>query len=364
MHLRFHTLTGISLQNYLGLLLRHGFDPTCLPQVAFLFWSGMLASPLRYIDRWRSSAKVSRHTIQRPPIFVIGHPRSGTTHLHNLLCRDPQFGYVTTFHCNAATMFLGATETLRKLMLGALPDTRPMDNVRVGLDEPQEEEMAMARISSLSYNHGLHFPRKMREIFHSSVLFADNGQSEQRWKRAYIWFLRRVSYEQDGKQLCLKNPCNMARIPSLLEIFPQARFIHICRNSYVVYQSSMNLWKQVLPLLALQKYDLPAVEENILYFYRRMHECYFADKDHIPSGRLTEIRFEDLEADPLGTQRQIYSDLQLDGFETAQPALEEYLRSLRGYQKNHYDFPSLLRRRVYQHWSSTIDRWGYQVPVT
>jgi omega-hydroxy-beta-dihydromenaquinone-9 sulfotransferase len=49
-----------------------------------------------------------------------------------------------------------------------------------------------------------------------------------------------------------------------------------------------------------------------------------------PAGRFHEIRFEELERDPLGQMRRLYKQLDLAGFETLRPGYERYLAPLAG----------------------------------
>lgn len=55
-----------------------------------------------------------------------------------------------------------------------------------------------------------------------------------------------------------------------------------------------------------------------------------------PPGRLVEVSFAELDADPLGTLRRIYSGLALPGFEHVCPAFERYCQGLElsGFKKN------------------------------
>lgn len=301
----------------------------------------------------------------QPPVFLIGHWRSGTTHLHNLLTCDPQFGWLSMFHCMTPNSFLGAARLARYLLRHKLPTERPMDAVPLGLDAPQEEELFLSRISRWSFNHCWTFPRHMRRIFDETVLFeSDEPRAAELWKRDYLWLLRRLSIDQHGRPLVLKNPPNTARVRQLLELFPQARFIHIYRNPYVVFRSTVHLWRKLLAQWAVQSYDMPEVEELILYGYRRMMQRYFDDMALIPPGQLAEVRFEDLETDPVGQVRRIYEELSLDGLDRALPPMRRHLESQEDYRKNSYPFDRETLDRVERHWGFTIDRWGYRPPGT
>ena len=361
--LPFHTLTSVSLRQLLRMAAVYGVSPAYYGRYASLLLSSVLSCPLRVADTVRSRGMIGCMRIEEPPLFIVGHHRSGTTHLHNLLSRDDRFGCATAFHCAAADMFLGWSQVVRYSMERMLPKERPMDDVKVGLDEPQEEELAIARLSLVSFLHSYHFPRRMRDIFHRCVTFESGSLSdERRWKEVYSWFLRRVTWEQGGKPLCLKSPPHMARIPQLLDLFPNARFVHIYRNPYVVYKSLLAHVEKVEPMLTLQTLDWDEIENNLVYFYQRMVGRFYEHRSLLPAGQLTEIRFEDLEADPLRELDRIYHELQIEGFQQVRPVFEEYLHTLQGYRKNRYTWDEQVVRRVEDAWGFAVEQWKYTRP--
>ena len=359
-----HVLDMASPMHLARVLWHYGFSPRYLPRVAFFALRSLPGIPFRILDRCLSWRRVRHTRLEKVPLFIIGHWRSGTTHLHNLLGCDPQFGLLTTFHSIASESFLGVPGLIRRLVSREeLPATRPMDEVRLSLDTPQEEEMLMARLSVLSWDHSWIFPQKMREIFDRAVLFEGSPKLARQWQRTYDWMLRRLSLSHDGKRLCLKNPPNTARIRQLLELYPDARFVHVYRNPYVVYRSMMHMWTTMTLHWALQPYERQQAEDNLVYFYQRLMYKYFEDAPRIPAGRLVEMKFEDLEADPLGELARLYRELSLEGFEQIRPRLESYLAGLGDYRKNEYRFSRDLVERVQGAWGFTLKRWDYEPPA-
>lgn len=74
---------------------------TCLLRRAELCRAARRACPVLLpppSPRVLYSQAVARQPLHPEPVFILGHPRTGTTHLHNLLSRDPAFAYATTFH--------------------------------------------------------------------------------------------------------------------------------------------------------------------------------------------------------------------------------------------------------------------------
>ena len=358
-----HPLALIGMRTFLQLIRQHGVDPGYRSKAAALMMSCSLGVPFRWLDSLLSSRIVARTPIQHPPVFIVGHWRSGTTHLHNLLSLDPQFGCVRGIHCVAARSFLGARRVVQKLLGPRLPSERPMDSVQFGLDRPQEEEFAMSRIAPMSLFHAFGFPRRMRDIFDRWVTFESASPEDVRaWKETYSWLLRRVSLDEGNKPLCLKCPPHTARLRILRELFPEARFVHIYRNPYVVYHSNLKMWRKVIAAAALHRIEDIPLEANLFDFYRRLMERFFEDAASIPEDRLVQLRFEDLEADPIGELERIYETLGLSGIAHAAPRIREYLHNIRQYHKNTYDFDEASLERVGREWRFALDRWGYERP--
>jgi hypothetical protein len=78
-----------------------------------------------------------------------------------------------------------------------------------------------------------------------------------------------------------------------------------------------------------------------------------------------EVSFAELDGDPLGTLRRIYSTLSLGDFASVQPAVEGYCAglALSGFKKNaHRPLSPQLRRRVLQRWRQFYLDFGYPLP--
>ena len=157
----------------------------------------------------------------------------------------------------------------------------------------------------------------------------------------------------------LKNPVNTARIRLLLELFPDAKFVHAVRCPYDVFASTVHLHSRILPLTTLQRIPLKPATPIILSIYEDMMRRFLEDRDCIPPGNLVEVRFEDLERDPLGELRRVYDTLGLPGFAEAEPAMRAYVDSQRAYQKNRLELSDQDRRDVSERWAFAFRAFGY-----
>ena len=74
----------------------------------------------------------------------------------------------------------------------------------------------------------------------------------------------------------------------LLEVFPDARFVHIHRNPYEVFRSSMHTAHKVMPWWTLQRPQHADVEERVCAQYAEVYEAYFAERKLDPPRPLHE----------------------------------------------------------------------------
>lgn len=308
----------------------------------------------RYRDAWESVEL-------QPPVFVLGHYRSGTTHLHNLLARDPRFGFPNNYQANFPSTFL-TTETMGA-RIGSLftMRKRPHDNVRLDLRVPTEDELAICADTFLSTHMGWHFPRR-EPHYRRYLTMREAAETERRrWRRSLRRFAAKLAVKQDTPRLVLKSPCHTAKVALILETFPDAVFVHVHRNPYDVYRSTRNMELEVEPLFQYQRPRRDALEERILWRYRTMYRTYLEDRESIPPGRVVEIPYRDLDEAPMPTLERIYAALGLPDFEVARPHLDRYLESIAGYRKNVY--PELdpdTRARIAGQWGFAFEEWGYR----
>ncbi|HVG07486.1 MAG TPA: sulfotransferase [Thermoanaerobaculia bacterium] len=354
-------LAGITADTWWRLLRENRFavDPAYWHRAAFVSVLSLLNSWYRRREERLYGEAVAKAELAGPPIFVLGHWRSGTTHLHNLLALDDQFGFANTYQVVNPHTFLTTEEFNSRRFRALLPDTRPMDNVALSFDAPQEDEFAPTLMCLRSLYPGISFPRNAAH-YERYLTFRGVPQAEiDEWKAAFLWFLRKLTVKQ-GKPLVLKSPPHTARVRLLLEMFPDARFVHIHRDPYTVFRSFLHYYDTAGWYTYLQKPDLETLEGLILDRYGVMYGTYFEERALIPPGRLHEVAFADLDADPIGQTAAIYERLDLPGFERFEPKLRGYVESLQGYKKNRYEhLPAGTRERVFRAWRRSFDEWGY-----
>jgi hypothetical protein len=207
---------------------------------------------------------------------------------------------------------------------------------------------------------GWNFPNAAKH-FDRYLTFRECTENEKKqWEEDLITFLKKLTYKYN-RSVVLKSPPHTARIKLLLNLFPEAKFIHIYRNPYRVYQSTYKLYKFVYQLSALQKYNPDAIHQRILSQFKAMYDVYFSEKTLIPENQLIEIKFEDFESDPLKKTKDIYKKLSLPEFETIEDMINKYLTSINNHKKNSYsDLDEQTKDEIYKHLKRNFQIWRYE----
>jgi omega-hydroxy-beta-dihydromenaquinone-9 sulfotransferase len=355
-------LAGITGGAWWRLLRENGFavSPAYWHRAAFISLSSVLNSWHARRERRLHGSAVSKVRIEKPPVFILGHWRSGTTHLHNLLALDENFAFANTYQVVNPATFLTTEEVRARRFAWMVPPKRLMDNMALSFAAPQEEEFAPALTSLRSLYLGMSFPRRM--AYYERFLTFDDAPDEARaWQEAQLEFCRKLTYRYGAqRRLLLKSPPHTARIRLLLELFPDARFVHIHRHPHDVYRSQLHFYNTVLWHTYLQRPERARLSDEVLARYRAVFDAFFRDVPLIPAGRFHELSFEQLERDPLRAVEKIYSTLGLEGFDALQPRLASYIASLRGYEKNTFaPLDDATRARVNAAAAPCLERWGY-----
>lgn len=356
-------LLGCTLTNWIKLLWQNRDKPIyvkSLPKFIYITLVIILLTPIRIIEKLLFDIKVKKTKIDKDPVFILGHWRSGTTYLVNMMSHDEQFCVTNAIHCFGPNMFLSSYKPMDWLLKRILPQNRHMDNVPLDTVSSQEEEFAIANMSTLSNYHLCMFPRNHHK-YQKYAYFKNMSETElSEWKQKYLYILKKVTYQQKGKRLLLKSPTNTSRIKQLLELFPNARFVHICRNPYKVYVSTKRLYENFFPVFELQK-PIPEEESEETQFdiYENMYRKYFEEKDLIPEGHLIEVRYEDVIRKPLENVEKIYKELGIEGFERAKPAIEEYIETQKSYRPNKHHIDPRLAKKISQRYDFTFRKWNY-----
>jgi len=357
------TISGGSVSNILKIKKGRKIDPKYRGRMTASILFSLFAEPFRWWEHLRYDKQINNLQVNEDPVFVLGHWRSGTTFLHNLLCEDPQMAYVTTYQGIFPELLLGSSWLFKTFMTLMMPKKRPSDNVKLNADFPQEEEFALGNMNPYGYYNFWFFPKSTREFYEKYIEFNDVSEDvKKRWKNDYLRLAKKTCINSGNPRFISKNPPHTGRVKMWLDIFPNAKFIHIYRNPITVFISTLKLVESTIPNLKFQNISTQEIEDNILWVYDRMMRSFEEQKKLIPESNLIEIKFEEFEKSPFEQISKIYKMLNISGFEEAKPHFENYIASQKSYKKNKYQMPKSKVDHILKHWQFAMDQWGYDIP--
>ena len=351
-------LAGITLGNFFRLIKRYGVSlyPNYLIRILFLLQNGIWASFLKGYERRKLGEQLKNHPVPKNPVFIVGHWRTGSTFLHQLMNLDPQFVAPTAFQISVPDSFLVSRKYYEPIMTKVMSNKRPMDNVALGFDEPQEDEYALLKLTLDSPLIKLLFPENDEYFLNGYEDFIplDRGK----WEKELFNFCRKLDFES-GKRIVLKNPFHSMRIPVLKKMFPDARFIHIYRNPYNVIPSTVNLWNIVGVQNRLKKRWVAPELKDVISGFDKILSKTQKDLDNLPEEFWYELRFEEFEKNPKAELKKMYEHFNWDFTTDLEEKLDKKLSSLKDFKKNKFNLPESEKKLIRSMLKAHFERYGY-----
>ncbi len=365
---------GMDVPTWFGLLARNRFAVSPSIGRMHIVASAILFAPmnslLNALQRLFYARQIARTNIE-PPIFIVGHWRSGTTFLHELLARDPNFTAPTSYECFAPGHFHVSARFFTKFEY-LIPGTRPMDEMKMSWSSPQEDEFALLNLGLPSPYEELAFPNHRRAAAPFLGLSELAPDAREKWKRTFVTFAQSVSLKRAKERrgavprLVLKSPPHTARIEFLRDFFPGAKFIHLVRNPTEVFSSTVGLWTSLFEVQGCQTPRVeslvngaPSIEDYVLATFDELYRDFDAARSQLPARQFCELRYEDLVANPLAELERVYGQLELPGFEAAQPHFRSYLKTVREYRPAQHAVTDDAHNELRRRWSPYFETYGY-----
>lgn len=321
--------------------------------------------PFTIAESLRHDRAIRRQALSAPPVFLIGHWRSGTTHLHNLMSRDPQFGFLTFSDTALPLNMLGPIVPIAKRLIDkVLPKTRGYDEVKLDLDEPQEEEMGLGNLQAYGYYGVYHFPCDMDGQRDRSMFFEDLSPKEIRcFRDNYEFLIRKTAYVKQGRRLLFKNPPSTTRMELILSIFPDAKFLHIVRNPWPVFASTCRKFPRLYHAFAWQPSHDTDVPKFVLDTYEKVMKRHLEDRSRLalPESQYAETSYERILASPVDELRRLYQQLEIDWTDEGEGSIRSYVSSIRDYAGNVHCIAPEHAEVIQSRWRFAFEQWGYEM---
>ncbi|MDR0328004.1 MAG: sulfotransferase [Planctomycetaceae bacterium] len=355
---------GMTLRAWLKLLKAGKYSVAPIRWGMALIITGLavfLNSLFAWMQKLIYGKKIQDTTLAGAPIFIVGHWRSGTTLLHEYMIRDARFTFADTYACFAPEHFIMSRFTLRPIAAVLMPKKRPIDNMEAGFDRPQEDEFALASMGLPSPYRNIIFSNNGLNIDIEYLTLRNVSDSDRKtWLDGLDTFLKTLTFQSPGKRVILKSPPHTGRIKTILERYPDAKFIHIHRNPYSIFPSTYNLWMRLSKDEGAQNPKGIGMEDYIFDSLNTMYDAFEKDVEHLPANQFCDIAYKDLTADPVKTLQKIYQALEIDGFDDVRSIFQEYAASQKEYKKNKFSMDPALKEQIAMRWKRYFDRYGYE----
>lgn len=262
----------------------------------------------------------------REPVFVIGHARSGTTLAHRLMCGDERFSAFRYWELLLPSLLekklVRAGAWVDRSLLGGRIERRlvawekrkfgPTQHIhKMGLNVPEEDDLIFQ--SSCASGFWMTKLPYMGEL--------DFFHVDQRPRRSRLRLMRYYR-ECVRRQLCLggtdrihlsKNPTWCGRVQTLIDVFPDARFVLPYRNPYETIPSLLKLlhvsWKHQGNMDEARIRESTRVMTDLSYEHYLLPEQVLARN---PGTRWAEIDYRELTAQPRAAITRVYEQLGIE----------------------------------------------------
>lgn len=321
-----------------------------------------LFRPFMQLQRFLFDKKLYKINLKdKQPIFIIGHWRSGTTHLHYVFHKDEQYATLNSYQTFAFPTALLSLRVMKFLLAPLMPKERTQDNIKMSVDKPGEEEQPLSVISKRTGIHSWIFPRNLSYFKKYNLFEGITAEEKKAWQKDYDFVLRNISFANKEKRLLLKNPHNTSRVKELLELYPNAKFVYIHRHPLDVYISMQHLFTKVIETQFLQYATKPERKELIKYFYKTTMKKYLDERHLIPEGNLFEVGYDDFTGNEMEYTEKMYKHLNIGGWDEAKPRIQYYLDSVKDYKRNKFrKMTPELEAELREEFKFAFDAYGYQ----
>jgi Sulfotransferase family len=288
--------------------------------------TGLLRNRLLLEDLLARHPEILAVPIERP-IFICGLPRTGSTHLHNLVSSD------------TALRSLPYWESLEPVLVD---DEVPAP----GDDDPRRRrtggalgflDVAMPefkRMHEMTVDH-VHEEIQLLAMDMSSMLFETIAPMPS-WRDAYLARDQRPSYRylkkilqamqwlRGGQRWILKSPQHLEQFPALLDIFPDATFVVTHRDPVSVTASMVTMLAYSCRL-GCDTVDLPALGSHWADRLERMLCSCVTHRDVLPPDQSIDVHFDQFMRDDIAMVRRIYGLAGQPFTDSAQAAMRTFM---------------------------------------
>ncbi len=284
------------------------------------------ANRLKNRDFMKHNPQIEDIVIDRP-IFIVGLPRSGTTHLENLIAADRRLRFLPVYLGSEATPTPGERpgqggKDPRWLRSSAHWERMRANPIMQALHEHSpdhacgENELQMPDFSTYQWEW-------MGDVPHWRDYYLSHDQTPH-----YAYgrtMLKAIAFQfPSDRRWILKGNQHSEQLPALISNYPDAFIVQTHRDPLAILQSVLTM--RGLSVLANQKQ--PQIEAHVAYWVdriERMLRAYIRDYQEIPDNRRVDLLFQDIVADDIGSAQRVLEAAGLPTTPDSTQDLKDYM---------------------------------------
>lgn len=321
----------------LYLCFKNGINIQRIPLLIGFLLKGVVFEPFRWLEILLYERRIVNHQLEKAPIFILGHWRSGTSHLQDLMSKPVDYTTTSLYKSAFADTYM-LTENWLKIPINRIVSFFKMrysiQRMPFDFDLAAEMDMGVTLMCSLQgYTWGFVFAKRFEAMAYPLITVGDESNYKN-WLEDYDYLIKKLSYFSKGKRIIIKSPGDTARVDALLEKYPNAKFVFIHRDAVDVFHSTRYLWNTVQSQFSLQKIPQQAIDQKIIETYKLVMTKYLDSRNNIPKAQLIEVEFKNLRTQPIETLTAIFQYLDLG--ELPKADILPFLRENKSYKTNRY----------------------------
>jgi hypothetical protein len=178
---------------------------------------------------------------------------------------------------------------------------------------------------------------------------------QKRWREVFLNFLGGVLARGQGRPMILKSPTHGARVSTLRELLPDARYVLILRDPVTNFESVIRMWRKMFEAYALG--PIPPddeIREAVIADRPRFEAKLAASTSDLPTNRFAALTYESLVANPTGVIEKLYQQLELGDFDVVREPLVAEMTRRSGYKAKGSLPSEVWRQRINSEWAEIL----------
>ena len=310
-------------------------------------------------QRLRYGRRIEATRDQQPPVFIIGHWRSGTTYLHELMHLDERFVSPTTYQCFAPHHCLLTEGLMNALGCWLIPKQRPMDNMAAGWDRPQEDEFALLTLGAPTPYVRMAFPNDPPPHDEFLDMRGCRPADLARFERAIVHFVKLLTFrprKARASQIAAAYGPHRSALAAISrrEVHPHrassVRVVSFDDAAVAIARRGAGTADATGRGIGRICFRLPDAD------VRRFRRAAAAAR----SGRsIYDVRYEDLVDDPVREIGKMYDGWGLVITARCTTRSPPSSRRRRNISRTSTGLTTALKAKIRERWSAYFDKYGY-----